>query len=124
MLFRSMRLGKASNTPNTLHGGLIANMTTQGVTGIGRVNNYAALTNNIHRLMNQALLRIVRVNMKILGHGIYAIRVIYSPALGDTGCRLEQRKELLAFLAGCLFLAALLFIHQFVELRFCPFFAA
>jgi hypothetical protein len=43
-------------------------MTYQRVTGIGRQRDDAARIDDLYRLSNQAWLRIVRMNLKILAH--------------------------------------------------------
>jgi hypothetical protein len=58
----------ATNTLDTFHCGLVADVTAERVARIGRVDNQTTAINNRHGLLNQASLRIVRVNFEELRH--------------------------------------------------------
>jgi len=48
---------------------LVVEMTGKRVTGIGRQRDYAAVVDDLHRLFDEARLRIVWMKPKVLGHG-------------------------------------------------------
>ena len=58
----------AANALNTLHSRFIANMATERVARIGRVDDEPTTIDDGNRLLNQASLRVVRVDFKKLRH--------------------------------------------------------
>ena len=48
---------------------LVANLTAQRVAGVGGIHDYAALFDDVYRLLDKPKLRIVEMDIKKLGHG-------------------------------------------------------
>jgi hypothetical protein len=58
----------AAYAPQAIDRALIVKVTDQRVTGIGRQRDDTARIDDLYRLPNQAWLRIVRMNLKLLAH--------------------------------------------------------
>ena len=63
-----MILVGAADPLDPLHRRLVADMATQRVTRISRINNEPAAIDNRHGLLDQTALRIIRMNFEKLGH--------------------------------------------------------
>ena len=60
---------QTTDVPDSVHGLFVTNMTTQCVGRISRVNDDPPLIQNFHGFLNQARLRVYRVNTEKLAHG-------------------------------------------------------
>jgi hypothetical protein len=58
----------AANAPQTIDRALVIEVTNQRIARIGRQGDNAARVNDLHSLPDQAQLRILRMNLKILAH--------------------------------------------------------
>src|SRR3989344_3447333 len=63
-----MRLIHTTNTPDTLHRLLVADMTTERIARVRGIRDNSPGAHDIHRTLDQARLRIYRMNLKVLGH--------------------------------------------------------
>ena len=63
-----MAIIHAAYAPQAVDRTLVIEMTDERITGIGRQCDDTARIDNLYRLPNQAWLRIVRMNLKILAH--------------------------------------------------------
>jgi hypothetical protein len=63
-----MAIIHAAYTPQAVNRALVIKTTNQRVTGIGRQRDDTARIDDLYRLPNQAWLRVVRMNLKILAH--------------------------------------------------------
>jgi len=61
-------LVESANPADPFNGVLIVEMARERVAGIGRQRDNAAIIDDLHRLVDQARLRIVRMNSKELRH--------------------------------------------------------
>ncbi|KFD93650.1 hypothetical protein DN33_3302 [Vibrio cholerae] len=62
---------------------LIFKLAAQCVTRIGWVNHYPTIANNRNRLVDQAGLRVLRMNIKKLAHGYSSSSSLSTLLLGD-----------------------------------------
>jgi hypothetical protein len=53
---------------NTLHRVLVADMATNRVGGVGRVDHHPTVADDFHSLFDQARLRVFRMNLEELAH--------------------------------------------------------
>src|SRR5699024_11458278 len=62
-----------ANTTNTLHRVFIFNFTAERIAGISWINNHPAFTHDLHRLVDQTLLWVIRMNIKKLAHNSLSV---------------------------------------------------
>ena len=63
-----MAVRQLANAANAFHRPFIFNFAAQRVAGIGRVDNHAAFADDLHGLVNQAWLRVIRMDIEKLTH--------------------------------------------------------
>ncbi|MCY1414021.1 hypothetical protein D9M71_294600 [compost metagenome] len=61
-------------TPNALHGYLVADLATYGVGRVRGINHHPALADDLDCLFDQARLRVFRMNLEKLTHILYLFR--------------------------------------------------
>ena len=59
---------------DTLHRTLVADQATDGVGRIGRINDHPTAAEDFHGLLDQARLRIFRMNLEELAHELSLLR--------------------------------------------------
>ncbi len=67
-----------TDAADPLHRPLVFNFAAQRVAGVGRINDHPALTHNLHRLVNQPRLRVIRMDIK--NWLILPLSIFYSAA--------------------------------------------
>jgi len=66
---------EAADTEQTRGRFLVAHLAAEGIAGVGGINDHAALLENLHDLLDQALLRVVAVDVEELGHKLCLFRL-------------------------------------------------
>ncbi|MNT77648.1 hypothetical protein D3C71_1644060 [compost metagenome] len=59
-----------TDTADAFHGRLVFQFATQRVAGIGRIDDHPTFTQHIHRLVDQARLRVIWMDIKKLTHDL------------------------------------------------------
>ena len=64
-----MALIHAPNAPDALHGLLVADVAAERIARIRGIGDHTPGTHDLHRALDQARLRVERVDLKVLSHG-------------------------------------------------------
>ena len=89
-----MAVRQLTNAADPLHRALVFNFAAQRVAGVGRINDYPALTHNLHRTVNQPCLRVIRMDIKTGSY--FPLNFIRRP-LPNCARRLPRRQEARAY---------------------------
>ena len=60
----------ATNSSNAFHRRLVADVTTERIAGIGRIDDHPATTHDGYGPAHQSLLRMGGVDLKVLAHSV------------------------------------------------------
>ncbi len=90
-----MAVRQLTDAADPLHRPLVFNFAAQRVAGVGRINDHPALTHNLHRLVNQPRLRVIRMDIKNLAHT--SLSIFIRRPLPNCARRLPRRQEARAY---------------------------
>src|SRR5579859_6283437 len=89
-----MALIESPYAPQSQHRGLVTDMASQRVAGVGRIGDDAAFAHDRRRARNQAALRMGGLNLEILRHACFGVaRPRGSPAVPDGLQTVRKRRQ-------------------------------
>src|SRR4029079_7273949 len=64
-----------ADAPHAVHRRLVAGVATERVAGVRRIRDHAAAADDVHGMLDEPWLRVLRMNRKVLRHTLSTIRV-------------------------------------------------